>query len=357
MNQTRRLPNLPANIANQLASYTNSLQNGTTKLLRLSPLMLRQPIERLLARRVSLFSRWEYKLATFGYTIDFSRKLKASEENPQGREIAGTFDLLKLEDDICLIFSSLPQEADTHGPRLLAKKAYPLARRPFLPSATLLGLIRAVEKANGWQAISLDAMGYDVETRRFRRDMKRQPADLAAAEMNEQRRQIHRMLISFEGKNRKEHMRVSLDRYARAVVHIGDVSLALSALVIPAVRAAQAKSETYNVDHSPDPSRQEMVEIQFRDDALAKYADMEKLCRALREHDGLSVTIIHLNPYLQAQVLDFLTGAAVEMAVMDSRTVSLVPRAGDCRETIPRIAAQVFRSFGEAELSRRRVNI
>jgi predicted RNA-binding protein YlqC (UPF0109 family) len=185
--------------------------------------------------------------------------------------------------------------------------------------------------------------------------MKRQPADQAAAEMSEQRRQIHRLLLSFEGKDHKEQLRVSFDRYGRVVMRSGDSCQALKALVIPAADDAADKAKTYEVKHCENASGQEMIEIQFADDTMAKYSDMEKLCRLVREQDGLSVTIVHLNPYLQAQVLDFLAGSAVEMAVMDSRTISLVPRAGDCRETILNIASQVFRSFGEGEVTRRLV--
>jgi hypothetical protein len=129
----------------------------------------------------------------------------------------------------------------------------------------------------------------------------------------------------------------------------------MSDLVMPALADARQRARTYEIEHSDKVSRQEMIEIHFTEEALAKYEDMEKLCRAVREQDGLNVTIIHLNPYLQAQILDFLSGSALEMAVMDSRTISLVPRAGNCRETIPQIAAQVFRCFGEGEVTRRLV--
>jgi hypothetical protein len=355
MNPDHTNPGVPQDVTRFLNSYSHSIAVGKAKLLRLSPLLLRQPIRELLTRRASLFQEWEWQATPYGHTIRFGRTLKASDEYPEGRQVGGEFDLLMAEEDCCVVASALPQDSDCHGPRYFVKNAYPLARRPFLASAALLRLIRAVEKQHGWRAVSLDAMGYDVETRRFRRDLKRQPVDQAAAEMSEQRRQVHRILISFASKDHKEHMRVAFDRYGRAVVRSGDACLALDALVIPATRDAKEKSKTYGVSHSASPSRQEMIEIQFGDEAFAKYEDMEKLCRAVREQDGLSVTIVHLNPYLQAQVLDFLTGSAVEMAVMDSRTVSLVPRSGDCRETIPQIAAQVFRSFGEGEINRRLV--
>jgi len=353
MNQARQMPGIPESVRICLNSYSRSIAAGKLMLLRLSPLLLRQPVTELLARRRQLFCKWQHERTPYGHTVTFARRLKATDEYPEGRLVEGQFELLMIEEHVCVIASALSQDSDCRGPRYFAKRAYPLARRPFLASATLLRLVRAVEKQNAWRAISLDAMGYDVETRRFRRDMKRQPADQAAAEMSEQRRQIHRLLLSFEGNDHKEHMRVSFDRYGRVGLQSGDSCQAVNTLVIPAVQDAADKAKTYAVKRCENASRQEMIEIQFADDTLTKYEDMETLCRLVREQDGLSVTIVHLNPYLQAQVLDFLAGSAVEMAVLDSRTISLVPRAGDCRDTIPQIAAQVFRSFGEGEVTRR----
>jgi len=75
----------------------------------------------------------------------------------------------------------------------------------------------------------------------------------------------------------------------------------------------------------------------------------------VRKADGLNVSVIHLNPYLQSQILDFFTGDAVELLVTSPGRVSLLPRSSDCGSTIERIATTIYRHFGEAKARRIRL--
>jgi hypothetical protein len=122
------------------------------------------------------------------------------------------------------------------------------------------------------------------------------------------------------------------------------------------VAEALQGDETYDVTRAQEPVEQESVELEFQDDTFDSYDAMRSLCKAVRQADGLNVSIIHLNPYLQAQILDFYTGAAIEMLVTDMRNVSLIPRSADCTASMERVATTIYRYFGEAKPKRARVS-
>jgi hypothetical protein len=79
---------------------------------------------------------------------------------------------------------------------------------------------------------------------------------------------------------------------------------------------------------------------------------MRSLCDAMRKGEGLAVTVIHLNPYLQAQIIDMLTGRAADMVVMDKARVSLIPRSRDCSVALERMTTTLLRHFGEAQIEK-----
>jgi hypothetical protein len=343
---------IPSSVCAYLEGRTGALRRRKIKCLRLMPLLLRQPFSELLRRRAGLFRNLTPSQTDFGLGIAFERKLKPTPVDPRGRIVEGAFDALAVSENLSLLASSLDLDAHENGPRLLARKAYPIAKRPFLPSPMLRRLIEQMAAPRQWTAISLDAIGYDRKTRQFRRDMKQQSVSDAMSEMSEQGRQLHRVLISFQEENGREKLRSAFDRYGCATVHKGDIGIATTGFVLPAARDALAAYQTFDVVRTPQPLQQQVVQLTYRDDPFEKREGMTSLCRSVRDGEGLSVTEVHLNPYLQAQILDFFTGAAVEMLVMDSKTVSLIPRSDNCQATLERIAAVVFRHFGEAKVSR-----
>ena len=343
---------IPQPVLLYLAERTADLRRRKIKSLRLTPLLHPAPFADVLARRRSLFKELSRSDNAYGQALSFSRKVKPTASHPHGRMVEGGFQVLSLSSGLSLVASSLDLDAHRNGPGLLAKRAYPVAKRPFIPSLLLRRLIQQMATTRQWTATAVDAIGYDRKTLRFRRDTKQQPVDDAMAEMSEQGRQLHRVVVSFQDEHRREKMKAAFDRYGSATVLRGSIETACHGFIVPAVAEAQSGAKAYEVERAPKPAQQQVVQLVYRDEPFARYEGMNALCRAIRCGEGLSVSIVHLNPYLQAQVLDFFTGAAVELLVMDATTVSLLPRSEKCQAAMERVAAILFRYFGEAEVSR-----
>jgi len=207
----------------------------------------------------------------------------------------------------------------------------------------------AAEK--GCTATALDAMGYD-RARRFRRDMREQPVDDALAEMRQQDRYVHRLEVSFTDANSSELLRASFDRYGNVSLCRGDPELAVTGFILPIVAAYTSRANMYSVEVSPKPRQQELLQLTFPNEPFGTYTDMEALCDALRRGEGLAVTILHLNPYLQAQVVDMLTGVTADMIVLDKSRVSLCPRSQRGGQSLERMTSTLLRHFGEAQVTR-----
>ena len=320
--------------------------------VRLLPLLLEVPLGDLLRRRAGLFQQFTPRAEGYGSAVDFSRLLRPSAGYPQGRLVSGSFDILVVSDQLCILASSLPADSHRHGPALLAERAYPLAKRPFLTSPELCRLVGSMADRNDRDPIAVDTMGYDRRIPKFRRDLKQQPVADAFREMSTQGRQVHKVKVSFRDGDGREALLASFDRHAETTVERGVLEMAVSDFLFPAIEVASSAGAEYAVQRSERLADQEVLQLAFAQDLFLDRDDMRDLCEALRKGDGLSVTTMHLNPYLHAQVLDFFTGAAVELLVTDERTVSVIPRSGNCRSTLEKIAETVFSYFGEAAVTR-----
>jgi hypothetical protein len=206
-----------------------------------------------------------------------------------------------------------------------------------------------IARERDWLPICVDAMGYDRETRGFRRDTKHQDVGEAFREMVEQGRQMHQMQVSFRETQGREVFRSSFNRYGRAVVRRGNVLLALDEFVIHAVVQSLSRSTAVSISRAREVMQQKLVRLGFGPGALASTRDIIALCEAIRRGGGMSVTTLHLNPYLSAQVVDYLTGEVIQLIVTDGESAALIPRSEVSRGTMERIVTTVFRHFGEAE--------
>lgn len=334
-----------------LSGLASDLRRGRVTRVRVTPLLLNTPITHLTERRKRLFVNLVAEREEWGLQIGFRRRVRPTSAHPQGRMIDGSFSVVTVDDSLCLVVSTLSLDAHNAGPSLLCKRAYPLAKRPFFTSAVLTGAVGEMASQNGWSATAIDAMGYD-RARRFRRDMKEQSVEDALAEMREQGRYVHRLEVSFADENSVEIARASFDRYASISIRRGDVGLLVNGFVQPAVAASVARSTTYAIDASPAPRQQEVLQLTFPNEPFGTYDEMNALCNALRKGEGLAVTILHLNPYLQAQVIDMLTGTAADMIVLDKSHVSLIPRSQKGGNSLERMTSTLLRHFGEAQVDR-----
>jgi hypothetical protein len=346
---------LPAPVEGFLADAKDALRDRKIERLRLYPLLLRTSVQSLIARRQRLYDAVIFEAVRYGYDVKFERKLKRSKANLEGRISKGVFSILVVSPQIAIVASTLAGDDNVNGPRRFTAKSYPLARRPFFPSTALVRLIDKFAADRRCTPTCLDATGYHRQSRRPRREFERQSPTDAAREMAEQGRQIHRMLVGFRYEGR-ETTRLYFDRNASITLLKGSPQAAVKDLMLPAMHETLVADKTYEVVRTPEPIDQESVELDFQEEPFDSYEAMRTLCDAIRQGDGLNVAIIHLNPYLQAQVLDFFTGEAVEMLVTDARSVSLIPRSVNCGETIERIATTIFRYFGEAKPKRARLD-
>jgi hypothetical protein len=343
---------IPAAVANFLDEQRKALAERKVEHVRLVPLILRAPLDEVMQRRRRIFNEINTESKDWGYEVQFSRRLRRVESEATPRTISGSFHVLKISSDIAVLSDNADREVSMNGTKRFSDKVYPLAKRPFFPSTALTKLIETSAEREGLTAISLDAKGYHRETGGYRQDRNRQTPAEAAAEMAVQKRNVHVMMVRFKTAGKKESARISFDRHASANVKVGDPLFALKELVLPGVMEAQNASATFQVERATDANDQEMVELEFKNSPFDDYESMALLCSAIRKRDGLNVSIIHLNPYLQAQVIDFFSGAVVDVLVTDDTNVSLIPRSPKSGPAVERIANTIFEFFGEAKARR-----
>ena len=342
---------LPEPVSAFLSAVTADLRRKKVRRARITPLLNRAPLAEIVARRKDLFLEATCDETPWGMWLSFRRRIRPTAAYPQGRIVQGRFAMLAVNNHLCLFVSTLGRDAHNCGPHLLCKRSYPLAKRPFFPSRLLSRTITEMAAKNAWTAMATDAMGYD-RSRRFRRDMREQPIEDAVAEMLAQERYVHRLEVTFVDESSAEVLRAAFDRYACVSVRRGPILPIVSQFISPAIRDAVSQEATYNVQLSAKSAHQHAVQLTFVNEPFRNRADMKALCDSMRKGEGLAVTIIHLNPYLQAQVIDMLSGRAADMIVMDRARVSLVPRSQDCDLALERMTTTLFRHFGEAQVAK-----
>ena len=346
-------PTIPRAARIRLEEYSTDLRRRRMRHLWLLPLITARDIAEIALRRARLFSQLEPNRTPFGYTIRFARQLRPSQSHPHGRGVSGSFDVITLSSGCSLVASALEGDERRQGPLRFVNRSYPYARRPFLTSGELCDLVQDIAGVDG-TAISVDAIGYERETHEFRRDAKRQPVDEAAEEMRQQGRDLHRVLTAIRIRDGST-IKVAFDRYASVLLFRGCPLRLAECFILPALQKAAATYAQLSVSAEQTATRQKMVDLQFSEGTFSTRADMEALCSALRRGDGLSVTAVHLNPYLQAQILDFFTGEAVQLVVLNESSASLIPRSRAAQRAMDRIVTTMFRYFGEARIRQARV--
>lgn len=341
---------LSSDIVRKLDEATDAVERREVAGARVVPIVLRRRLTDLIRRRKQLFHEWKERRTPYGMDVWFSRRLRPSAKTPKGRLVTGEFALLEVAADLALIVSTLNSDAYTNGLKHLLRRVYPLATRPFVSSSTLADLISDMAAGRGWRDVSVAAIGYCRETRAFRHEMQRQPVRDAALEMAQQSRDLHRATISFRDSQGRERLRCAFDRYGAASLRQGSLHTMVEELVLPLVAAFCAKSHEFDVAIAAETPEQKSVLLVYPEGTLTESEELEAVCGSIRTGDGLGVSVIHLNPYLHAQVLDYFTGAAVDLTVVDGRSIALVPRTSNSGPAIERITATIFRFFGEGRI-------
>lgn len=346
-------PALPMSLAlgRSFRSRFAELRRGEMRSYRMLPLLVDRPSGDMLRRRQHVFDEAAWSPSEIGHVVEFKLAVKPKGSGAD-RVLSGAFEVIDVTPAVCVLGSTLDRDAFDHGPLRLAKRSYPLARRPFITSAVLEKLLSRMADGNGWSAESADATGYDRETNQFRRDGKKQPIEIAFREMREQGRHVHRMKVTFRDSKGRRAYRASFDRQGGVSVEHGDPTIAFLGFVAEAVRVQAHQDTLFAGNFNSEHLRQDAITLQYDDKPFRDTTLMRKLCDTVRKADGMSVTLIHLNPYCQAQVLDFMTGAALDLLITDERCVSLVPRTARCKDALNRVTATIQQFFGEATVSR-----
>jgi hypothetical protein len=289
------------------------------------------------------FEQWGFQDAAFGGEVTFLRRLR------NGREVGGRFDLLLLDDTVCLVVSALQHDEEANGPGYLVEHAHPLARKPFVGSGALRRLLLQMAEKNAWEALVVKSEGYERVTGEYRLDTKKQPVPDAFEEMREQGREMHQVTVRFRPTGREPGLKAAFSRDGKITVFRGDPVGPIRDFLLYVCELDAQKARTCAIEVSPRPLAQTTVRLAYDAPVFTDREHMEALVRATSKAGGLNVTVVHLNPYLQAQVVDFYSGGTVDMVVMDQSTVSLIPRTRDSQPVLERITKTVFRFFGEAE--------
>jgi len=342
---------LSAATRQKLDSYASLLEARSVRCVRLVPLVLREPVETLFRRRAGLFARFgEGGRQEWGIEMAFERRLRPTREHRDGRIVRGGFDVIHLSSGSCLLGWTGDRDGFDHGALRLARGAYPLATRPFITSGPMLRLLEAMADAHGWAATAADTMGYSRQTHSFGKDMEPLPLRQAFDEFARDRRLVHSVVVKCKDARGHQKLRAQFDRHGQVLVLDGSATEAAEGFALPAIAAFLANSQTFEVPREPDFRTQRAVHLDFPAHTFPTPREMEKLADAIRQGEGLGVSIVHLNPYMEAQVLDYFSGATVDVVVMQGHRVSLVPRTEGAHDALERIASTVFRFFGEAEL-------
>jgi hypothetical protein len=337
-------------VVSYLRNRRSDIKAGELRLLRLQPLMLEVPVDEFLRRRRRLFDDLDLDDTPYGYSASFFRKLQG------GRTITGNFDILTPSEAYVVVASSLVHDKHEHGPERLIERAYPLARKPFIPSTMIRKLIMSFADSYGYEAANVIAHGYERITGVYRQDTKTQPVIDAFEEMEDQGREVDKISVDFRpARADQQTQRFTFGRNGQVTVHKGDCVLGYRNFLVRAVDEEGAQSETYAVPVASRTSDQQVVELSYAGKVFSGRKDMQALADRLKDTKGLSVTIVHLNPYLHVQLLDFLSGSAVDLVVVNERSISLVPRTRDCHAALERVTQAVSQCFGEATAKRAKV--
>jgi hypothetical protein len=321
-----RYQDIPGPVLDWLEWAGHELRMGRFERIRLSPLICKRPVEEIVSRRRRLFRDLECRKTPYGLFVKFRRWIKASRTHPQGRVVDGDFNLLEMAPGLAVVASGLGSDEHKNGPELFWAHSYPLAESPFVTSLVLKRSVEHIMAATGWEATCVDATGYCTESRAYRRDTKKQGIGDTFSEMAQQGRNLHR------------------------------VALPLAHFVLPMSLLFRERIQELSIEHVPRVGDQRGVVLTFCEDTFRANEDLEALCSAIRQAPGLGVTVVHLNPYLLAQVLDYWSGATVGVVVTNSRRMAIVPRCGDFDSTVSRISNTVFQCFGEGEASVERLD-
>lgn len=337
-------------VVSYLRNRRSDIKTGELRLLRLQPLMLEVPVDEFLHRRRRLFDDLDLDDTPYGYSASFSRKLQG------GRTITGNFDILTPSEAFVVIASSLVHDEHEHGAERLIERAYPLARKPFIPSAMVRKLIVSFADSYSYEAVNVTAHGYERITGAYRQDTKTQSVVDAFEEMEDQGREVDKISVDFcPAKADQRTQRFTFGRNGQVTVHKGNCLLGYRNFLVRAVDEESSQSETYAIPVASRPSDQQVVELNYAGKVFSGRDHMQALADRLKDTNGLSVTIVHLNPYLHVQLLDFLSGSALDLVVVNERSISLVPRTRDCHAALERVAQAVSQCFGEATAEKTKV--
>jgi hypothetical protein len=295
-----------------------------------------------------MFSHRRYRYSDFEITESEGRMVVRFGRYTESRKLEGCFEVEPLGEGYYLIFSVLDSDVLKDGPQYICERAFPLGKRPFLRFSSILDVISEFGNGGDLEMVGLTTWGLDNSTQAKRRDSKHQPLSKAYGEMVAQQRTPYKMRISFRNEKGSETFRATFDRNLQISVDVGPPDVLASDIMIPSLVRHWEQRHNYSILCQPDARQQEILTKTFPSKTFSSLDRMRNLCEVIRENgEGLGVSILHLNPYLHAQIIDYLAGSAYDLIILDDSTLSLVPQAPDPYGSLERISNLIGQFFLE----------
>lgn len=98
------------------------------------------------------------------------------------------------------------------------------------------------------------------------------------------------------------------------------------------------------------------LEILYSEDVFEEKSVNHKFIGMLKEMSHTSLSCYHANPYININMLDYLDGSSVEMWVIDSKKIILVPQTKCTSDFLSRLINYIFENFREGVIKNFEVN-
>lgn len=141
--------------------------------------------------------------------------------------------------------------------------------------------------------------------------------------------------------------------YKNGELHLSDVLPDLAEVVLAwleeaAVRRIELLSNRGLRERNYDPARP--IELDFSDAVFSEPSQLSRFASVIARYPNSTKAVFHSNPYYHATVADVRDGSSVDIWVLSSSRVLLVPQAKSTAPAFGRLITHIFSHFGEGKV-------
>jgi hypothetical protein len=321
----------------------------------------------VLGARLNLFSLLQVRSDNLNLVVSNeseSSALFSYDSVRAGRRLQGQFAAFRTKyPSIYLLMFVTPRTHWRAFLRPLIDKLYPKAAQPFLTQIELHGLLSAVQRAvpsYGIRVLEFSAKRKLRGESRKRFQSTREWTDESLESAFREAGLVHQWFQSVtfelvrhddEGKPTPSS-RATVSKYGYLACD-GDFKMYSEVVLNRIIEIAANRLEFFskrdrvsNDDHIPKP-----VRIVYDSDILSGPRDTSRLAEALKRLKFGSCTVLHSNPYLHVSVVDNRDFSAVEVWVLSTREIIIVPQVRATDTALKRLVNHIFEYFSEGTLS------